>query len=365
MLAKDFLQIIISDCVVFFAYDPQNGLHALRAIANGKDSVEKAMFRPDLQKYGSDGNILIEWGKAGNPEKDFKKVFGISHIAARHGDDTVINVVNALATGDIDRYVDGNKTIVISNGKYEATLALTKYGDNKTWLLSGWDKIENTDGSGKVSASTTPTQGNPTFSRESLGAVISDANLRKLFLLANGNENNLNKNKNSANQTSQNEGGIRESIDVNPEQTKTDNFKKWFGDWEKVPENASKVVDEDGKPLVVYHHTNATEIVNRKTGQKYDDLDWEQRDYWDNEATDEEWNKTWKEQDFNVFDSNKARRSVEVPGFFCCKWFESRGNCNYKQLHTYLRLLDKRVGLLINFNVPLLRDGLHRVVNNF
>ena len=34
---------------------------------------------------------------------------------------------------------------------------------------------------------------------------------------------------------------------------RTGNFKKWFGDWEKDPENASKVVDENGEPLVVYH----------------------------------------------------------------------------------------------------------------
>ena len=29
-------------------------------------------------------------------------------------------------------------------------------------------------------------------------------------------------------------------------------FKDWFGDWENDPENASKVVDENGEPLVVY-----------------------------------------------------------------------------------------------------------------
>ena len=32
------------------------------------------------------------------------------------------------------------------------------------------------------------------------------------------------------------------------------------------------------------------------------------------------------------------------------------------QLLTYLRLSGKRVGLLINFNVPLLKDGIHRRV---
>lgn len=34
-----------------------------------------------------------------------------------------------------------------------------------------------------------------------------------------------------------------------------------------------------------------------------------------------------------------------------------------KQLETYLRLMDLRLGLLINFNVALIKDGIHRVVN--
>ena len=37
---------------------------------------------------------------------------------------------------------------------------------------------------------------------------------------------------------------------------RTDNFKYWFGDWENDPQNASKVVDENGEPLVVYHGTD-------------------------------------------------------------------------------------------------------------
>jgi iron complex transport system substrate-binding protein len=36
-----------------------------------------------------------------------------------------------------------------------------------------------------------------------------------------------------------------------------------------------------------------------------------------------------------------------------------------KQLLTYLRLARLKVGLLINFNVPLLRDGINRIVNGF
>jgi hypothetical protein len=58
--------------------------------------------------------------------------------------------------------------------------------------------------------------------------------------------------------------------------TKSDSFKKWFGDWEAYPENASKIVDEDGAPLVVYHGTGdkinefslkkATDKEGRKRG---------------------------------------------------------------------------------------------------
>ncbi len=33
------------------------------------------------------------------------------------------------------------------------------------------------------------------------------------------------------------------------------------------------------------------------------------------------------------------------------------------QLLTYLRLADKRLGLLINFNVVLIKDGINRIVN--
>jgi hypothetical protein len=44
-------------------------------------------------------------------------------------------------------------------------------------------------------------------------------------------------------------------------QVRTDNFKAWFGDWENDPANASKVVDENGEPLVMYHGSKATDIV--------------------------------------------------------------------------------------------------------
>ena len=34
-------------------------------------------------------------------------------------------------------------------------------------------------------------------------------------------------------------------------------FKRWFGDWQNDPAHASKVVNADGTPKVVYHQTDA------------------------------------------------------------------------------------------------------------
>lgn len=37
---------------------------------------------------------------------------------------------------------------------------------------------------------------------------------------------------------------------------------------------------------------------------------------------------------------------------------------HFKQLLTYLRLTDIKLGLLVNFNEALIKNGLHRIVNN-
>ena len=41
---------------------------------------------------------------------------------------------------------------------------------------------------------------------------------------------------------------------------RTPAFKNWFGDWENNPQSASKVLDENGEPLIVYHGTVAGEF---------------------------------------------------------------------------------------------------------
>lgn len=52
-------------------------------------------------------------------------------------------------------------------------------------------------------------------------------------------------------------------------QVRTKNFIKWFGDWINDPDNASKVVDENGEPMVVYHASNETFNVFNESYSKY------------------------------------------------------------------------------------------------
>jgi hypothetical protein len=58
--------------------------------------------------------------------------------------------------------------------------------------------------------------------------------------------------------------------------TQSDNFKNWFGDWQVDPQNASKIVDESGQPMVVYHGSGSADIKEFDLGnyQKVQKGDW-------------------------------------------------------------------------------------------
>lgn len=47
------------------------------------------------------------------------------------------------------------------------------------------------------------------------------------------------------------------------------------------------------------------------------------------------------------------------------KSVEQLAPVHHKQLLTYLKLTDKKVGLLVNFNVNRVKEGIVRIVNNY
>lgn len=51
---------------------------------------------------------------------------------------------------------------------------------------------------------------------------------------------------------------------------RTPSFKAWFGDWETDSENSSKVIDENGEPLLVYHGSpNLFEKFAKSSNKKF------------------------------------------------------------------------------------------------
>jgi len=69
----------------------------------------------------------------------------------------------------------------------------------------------------------------------------------------------------------------------------------------------------------------------------------------------------WKGQEFS--EGFRADLIVEDKVIIELKSVEKVSRVHSKQLLTYLRLTDRRLGLLVNFGETLIKDGIKRVVN--
>ena len=65
----------------------------------------------------------------------------------------------------------------------------------------------------------------------------------------------------------------------------------------------------------------------------------------------------------NITDNLRLDLLVDDSVIVELKSVEELKPIHHKQLLTYLRLMDKKVGLLINFNTDNLMDGIRRIVN--
>jgi hypothetical protein len=101
------------------------------------------------------------------------------------------------------------------------------------------------------------------------------------------------------------------------------------------------------------------------------------RDCW-NQSTMRSWRMNWAGEDSSRRASSRSRSSTTTSGstpvfradlivedkvIVEIKSVEVLAPVHKKQLLTYLRLADKRLGLLINFHVALIKDGITRIVN--
>lgn len=70
----------------------------------------------------------------------------------------------------------------------------------------------------------------------------------------------------------------------------------------------------------------------------------------------------WKEKQLEI--GFRADLIVDSKVIIELKSVEEIAPVHYKQVLTYLKLTDLKLGLLINFNEYLIKDGIKRIVNN-
>ena len=190
-------------------------LEAINYLLDKKSGyAEKTVYRDGL------GWIDIVYGKTGQGAKDMDG-YGLAHILKRHPDIDFEQMAELLKNGRIIDGHSGNKLIISENSKNKIIVMLNWKGTLRQWVVSAYGReLENKKGS-ESTIRPVPVDGS---------SVI--APVRSPAIEVAPSEN---------------------SIQPDSGNVKSENFKRWFGDWENDPDNASKVVDENGKPLVVYH----------------------------------------------------------------------------------------------------------------
>ncbi|MCD8180979.1 MAG: hypothetical protein LUF26_05810, partial [Firmicutes bacterium] len=244
----DYGQGVILDTNLFKNTKPRNWNRILSKY------VYNNLAGEDIEVYDGNNSEVISFAKKG--ERVTKDGMNSNHrvidkLARTRGNSSILGVVHIdelLQTAQADvsntennhKWLDENgwefkkAYMQDKNGNiYETTLNIAKAHDGRKILysLSNTKKIDVGDVS-----STRKTQEGLAHNHLSSDNSISNS------------EENV---KYSAKENSEN----------NAAQTKTDAFKAWFGDWESDPEGASKVVNEDGTPKVVYHGTNSSFTV--------------------------------------------------------------------------------------------------------
>lgn len=203
----------------------------------GMDRLEEAATQKNPKKYAKEEygmdltdedinklNELIEAVKNDKPsiyfETKFMRPYGLDEFEkAIVPNDTPSDVVDALKKAGIDvsSYERGN-----AEDRQKVTMEAINSSDNIRFSL-----------------------------KEEKEKIVADAKADGTYMIA--------------------PNGEKTKLDAEQWATvRTANFKNWFGDWENDPENASKVVDENGEPMVVWHGRSAEfNTFEKKEGVRF------------------------------------------------------------------------------------------------
>jgi hypothetical protein len=116
----------------------ERGRQAVRYVIEKQTDVVDAMERPEI------GKIDFIWGEPGTPQKAFLDGYGISHIIAKHGINTLNKIPEVIANGTA-RMIDakGGERVWFDHDGYRAVIRLTWDGNKRNWLLTGFEKTNN------------------------------------------------------------------------------------------------------------------------------------------------------------------------------------------------------------------------------
>ena len=184
-----------------------------------RESID-AEQHPDFKK-GVDGKRSAENGV--NSDVMIHRLYG----AIRIGDDIyrvkVTLKENRRTKETTKAYSYETTKIELLAGQHgDVTMTSPRNSNNSISVANLLKGVEKSDGSGKILSEDNSEE----------NKIIAEAKKNGRYMLApNGKKSNLNE---------------RQWVQV-----RTKAFKNWFGDWESDPESSSKVVDENGEPLVV------------------------------------------------------------------------------------------------------------------
>ena len=222
---------------------------------------ENTIARNDTLVVGSISEFLVQDGVEQKPPAISLSVLKKSSSGK--------DVSHSIKKGKIAKLDNGikNAPIIIINPSRNAIVYVTNIKQGGAPILAAFNRNTIFDGDDVHKATSIHLQidvqsmldnlpGDATVyvqNENELAAVGATNNLRGLAanvkFISNDIVNGENKNVN---------GNILKS---SRNQTKTDSFKRWFGDWQNDPQKASKVVNADGTPKRLYRYTNLEDTV--------------------------------------------------------------------------------------------------------
>jgi len=137
-------------------------VEAARAVVRSAGEATAVNLLPDLPKYGGCVDVILPCGDAR---------YGQSKILGRRGPEVTVDLLRAVALGEVESYTPAIKTAGLAPNSARAMLRLARYRQQETWLLTRWDE-GRPDVTGEVGTRSGTTQRSPTFSRDALGADL-------------------------------------------------------------------------------------------------------------------------------------------------------------------------------------------------